>query len=47
MLRITVTETAVEERWILQGQLSEALGRRVGFQLESLRGPATVPVSHR
>ena len=23
MLRITVTETAVEERWILQGQLTQ------------------------
>ena len=40
MLRITVTETAVEERWILQGQLSK---RSVAELVSSWRASVAQP----
>jgi ABC-type transporter Mla MlaB component len=42
MLRITVTETAVEERWILHGQLTK---RSVGELVSSWRASLTQPPS--
>jgi hypothetical protein len=42
MLRITVTETAVEERWILQGQLTK---RSVAELVSSWRASVAQPPS--
>jgi ABC-type transporter Mla MlaB component len=42
MLRITVTETAVEERWILQGQLTK---RSVAELVSSWRASLAQPPS--
>src|SRR3984885_14947008 len=42
MLRITVTETAVEERWILQGQLTK---RSVAELVSSWRASVAQPLA--